>query len=168
MYLSETFKKHDTKKLILLLAILMTIVSVNLVWGVPADSITVKAKHVEVESNSIYQVYFSIDQEIPPKAIIVVTFPESFDLSGVSIAGSTTINGGFGISVDNSKVIIKRSGLGKTVKPNEKVDVKFANVKNPNTADDNYKIKVEIKNENETTIIEKEETIKIVSLPQNK
>ena len=162
MYLNETYKNFGTGKFIFLVTVFSFLISFNAVKGIAADSIIVKAKHSDVEASSIYEIYFSIAQEIPQKAVIVVTFPENFDLAGVIIAGSTTINGGFEVTVDGSKVLLKRSGLGRIIKPYEKVDVKFANVKNPSEPADDYKIKVELKNESEITIIEKVETFKIV------
>lgn len=160
MYLYETYKSYNASKYIIIITILL---SSNLLFGLPADSIIVNAIHSEIKATSIYEIDFSIGQEISPKAVIVVTFPENFDLSGVLIAGSTTMNGGFELSVEKTKVILKRSGLGRTIKPNEKVDVKFANIRNPAKPADNYKIKVEIKDDNNRTIIEKEKNIKIIS-----
>lgn len=166
MYLSETNNKGETEKFILLFTFLTLFISVNIVWGVPTDTVKVIAKNTDIAANSIYEVYFSIAQEIPPKAIIVITFPESFDLSGVKVAGSTTINGGFEVYVEDLKVILQRSGLGRIIKPYEKVNVRFANVRNPSNPNENYKINVKIKNENEITILEKEEAMKIISQSQ--
>lgn len=130
----------------------------------PADSVQVIAKHAEADANSIYQIRFSVARPIPPKAIIRVTFPAEFDLSEVLIAGSTTINGGFELLVDKQVVTLKRSGLGRTIPANEAVDVKFAIVKNPRRAADDYRIAVEILDEAEKTIIKKDEQQRI--LPQ--
>jgi len=162
MYLNETYKNFGTGNFIFLITVFSFLISFNTVQGMPVDSIIVKAKHIDVEANSIYEVYFSIAQEISQKAVIVVTFPDNFNLAGVIIAGSTTVNGGFKVTVDGSKVLLRRSGLGRIIKPHEKVDVKFANVKNPSEPADDYEIKVEVKNESEITIIEKVKTFKIV------
>ena len=166
MSLFETYKNHETEKIIFLFTFLMSLIFWSLARGVPSDSVVINAKNNKVEATSIYEVYFSIAQEIPPNALIIVTFPKGFNLSGVLIAGSTTFNGGFKVTVNDSKVIMKRSGLGRTIKPFEKVDVKFANIRNPIIPADNYKIEIKIKNEKEITIIEKVETIKIVPLSQ--
>jgi len=80
------------------------------------------------------------------------------------IAGSTTINGGFYLSVEKQVVIIKRSGLGREIPANEKVDVKFAIVKNPREPRDGYEIVVEILDETEKSIVKQEKLQKV--LPQ--
>ncbi|RKY90591.1 hypothetical protein DRQ15_07065 [candidate division KSB1 bacterium] len=64
-------------------------------------------------------------------------------MSRVKLAGSSTINGGFKVSVDGQRVAIKRSGLGRPILPGENVEVKFANVRNP-VAEGEYVITVEI------------------------
>lgn len=131
--------------------------------GMPKDTIMVHSRNISVEANSLYEVIFSLDKEIPKNATIIITFPDEFDLSQVSIAGSITINGGFKLSVQNSKVFLKRSGLGRIIKPHEKVNVKFANVKNPDNPSDGYEIKIEIQNDNNTTIVQEDSKIKIIS-----
>ena len=162
MYLFETCKDFDTKRSIFLLTFMIVLMSSNLVWALPADSITIKPRHANVNASSIYEITFSIGQEISSNAKIIITFPDAFNLSDVLIAGSTTINGGFKVMVESSKVILQRSGLGRTIAPNEKVNVKFANIRNPSEPADNYKIIVEIIDEKNITIINKEEIIKII------
>jgi len=162
MYLNETLKNVETKKFTYVF-FFINFFLIHVVSGFSADSVLVKAKNNEADVKSIYEVQFSISQAIPSEAEMIVTFPEYFDLSEVLLAGSTTINGGFDLKVEAPKVIITRSGLGRIIEPNEKVDIKFANVRNPSKPADNYKIKVEIKNDLQGTIIEKEDTIKINS-----
>jgi len=161
MYLFETY--NDFKTIICRWLIVLLIIFSGTSLVLAADEIDLKPQHVEVEKNSIYELFFSIEKEISPKAIVTIEFPTNFDLSGVLIAGSATINGGFSLSVEQNKVVIKRSGLGRTIKPNEKVDIKFANVRNPATAADDYRIKINIKNDENITIIDKENNLKIVS-----
>jgi len=145
MCLIETYKKLETIAMILLLFV---VIFLNNVFALPIDTVIVKPKDTSPGKNSIYEIYFSIENEISEKAIIVITFPDSFDLSGLVIVGSTTISGGFDFTVKDAQITIKRSGLGRKIKPHEKVNVKFANVKNPTLPSDNYQIKVEIKNNN--------------------
>ena len=78
------------------------------------------------------------------------------------IAGSTTINGGFVINVDQQVVTMRRSGLGREIPANEKVDIKFAIVKNPKQASDNYDIKVEILGEDGKSILKEDKKQKII------
>jgi hypothetical protein len=166
MYPYETYKKNDTRgKYLFVLMLLMglTFFTGNSVMAVPADTIEVVAKHPESGKSSIYQINFVISKPIPPKAIIRVIFPAEFDLSDLMIAGSTTINGGFDLEVDRQMVIMKRSGLGREISANEKVDVKFAIVKNPNQPGDNYKIEIEILDNEEINIIKQQKVQKILS-----
>ena len=57
---------------------------------------------------------------------------------------------------------MKRSGLGKDIPVNEKVDVKFAIVKNPDQPADNYKIVIEILGNDEINILKRETSQKIL------
>jgi len=166
MYLSETHKKNETggKYLFVIMLIIGLIISKSdSIMAVPADTIDVIAKHTEIAKSSVYQINFIVSKPIPVKAIIRVIFPDEFDLSDLMIAGSTTINGGFDLIVDKQVVTMKRSGLGREIPANEKVDVKFAIVKNPNQPADNYKIIVEILDNEEKSILKRETLQKIYS-----
>ncbi|MBC8184256.1 hypothetical protein H8E88_24440 [candidate division KSB1 bacterium] len=165
MYLYETFKRSDTR--IIKRFFITLILSINIVFGTstfaaPEDTVTVEVKNPRAEARSIYQINFLISKPISHKAIIRVRFPIEFDLSKLLVAGSNTINGGFEMTVENDVVTIKRSGLGREIKANEKVDVKFAIVKNPIKADDNYSVQVEVFDDNNDSIIQKQETVKIL------
>ena len=111
--------------------------------GATIDSLSVKPVNPEAEAITIYEVSFVLSDTLPSDAVIMVTFPDGFDLSRVKLAGSSTINGGFKVSVDGQRVAIKRSGLGRPILPGENVEVKFANVRNP-VAEGEYVITVEI------------------------
>jgi len=112
--------------------------------GATIDSLSVKPVNPEAEAITIYEVInFVLSDTLPSDAVITVTFPDGFDLSRVKLAGSSTINGGFKVSVDGQRVAIKRSGLGRPILPGENVEVKFANVRNP-VAEGEYVITVEI------------------------
>ena len=165
MYLIETYKKSIFRfKFFLFLNLIfgLTITANNLIAVVPADTIEVVAKHPEISKSAIYQINFIVSKPIPPKAIIRVSFPAGFDLSDLMIAGSTTINGGFILTVDGQVVTMKRSGLGREIPANEKVDIKFAIVKNPDQPADNYSIPVEILDEDNKTIVKEEKKQKIL------
>lgn len=167
MYPSETYTSSNKKGKYLFILILMftIIISTNyFALSVPADTIEVIAKYPETGKNSIYQINFIVSKAIHPRAGFRVTFSDGFDLSDLLIAGSTTINGGFDLSVEKQVVIIKRSGLGREIPANEKVDIKFAIVKNPREPRDDYKIVVEILDETEKSIVKQEKLLKV--LPQ--
>ena len=165
MYLYETYKNtFRESKYALSLAILVGLIlfAGNSVSALPADTVEVIARHPESGDRSTYQINFEISKPIPAKAIIRITFPDEFDLSDLIIAGSTTINGGFDLSVKNQVVTMKRSGLGKEIPANNKVDVKFAIVKNPDQPADNYKILIEILDNGELNILKRETSQKIL------
>ncbi len=164
MYLLETLKVTDTKRIrggivcVMFVLILLPVFA----FSQQNEKLEVLAKNPEVEAASIYQIVFSIDEPIPQNAEIRVTFPEQFDLSELSVAGSNTINGGFDVEVSNQNVKLTRSGLGREINPNEEVDVKFAIVKNPTEPNDQYLIEVEVVVEEQESIFKKESQIKIV------
>jgi hypothetical protein len=161
MYPFETQKINDTRNMFVVLAFLFGFLVLGSGICFAANTIALEAIHPQTNERSIYVVNISLDQEILPTAKILVTFPANFDLTEVIIAGSTTINGGFELLKEKSTVILKRSGLGRVIKHGEKVDVKFANVRNPSTPADNYTIKVEIQNTLEAKAIGKECRMKI-------
>ncbi|MBD3290801.1 hypothetical protein GF337_18485, partial [candidate division KSB1 bacterium] len=97
MYLHETLRYFKT----ILLVIILIFTSVYMASAFPADTIKVNARNGEAGGKSIYELYFSVSQQITPNATITVKFPEGFDLSDVAIASSTTINGGFQVAVSN-------------------------------------------------------------------
>ena len=161
MYLFETLISSDTKFLkVFLILFLLSCTMANVSFALPADTIKVVARHPEAEAASLYQINFRVAKTISPQAVIQVRFPSEFDLSDLSIAGSSTINGGFELEVKNQLLILTRSGLGREITPNEKVDVKFAIVKNPAKANENYSIEIEIFNDKKESILKKQETIK--------
>ena len=164
MYLYETIENTDTKNyksLIIILILLVNFVVVNTMLAIPEDTIKVAVKNPEANAPSIYQINFQISKPISQKAVIKIKFPLSFDLSGLLVAGSSSIKGGFEMTVENQSAILKRTGLGKEIKPNEEVDVKIAIVINPEEAGENYLIQIEVFDDNNERIIQKLESIKI-------
>jgi len=163
MYLNETFKKNETKLLVLLVSFLIFFSLFTFdIYSLPQDSIKVIAKSPEAEAASIYQIEFRLSKPLSPKGVIQIKFPKGFDLSNLQVAGSSTINGGFDLKVEDQTVILKRSGLGRLIKANEKADVKFAIVKNPSTPEKEYELEIEILNENNLSLIKNREKIKIM------
>jgi hypothetical protein len=165
MSLCETLKTSDTR--IIKLFYISIIFLSNIIFGTgilaaTEDTIKVLVKTPQAEARSIYQINFAISKPISPKAIIRVTFPEEFNLSKLLVVGSNTINGGFEMKVDDRIVTIKRSGLGREIKANENVDIKFAIVKNPIRADNNYSVGIEVFNDSNQRIFQKQEMVKIL------
>ncbi|RMD89468.1 MAG: hypothetical protein D6813_10630 [Calditrichaeota bacterium] len=115
-------------------------------FAATADSVKIHPLQPQAESVSIYEISFVTTEELQPKAQIVVIFPAEFDLSKVKIANSFTINGGFNVEVQGNRVVLKRTGQGDTIPAGKKVEVLFANVKNP--PDRSYSVEVGIVNEN--------------------
>ncbi|MBN2008657.1 hypothetical protein JW960_04835 [candidate division KSB1 bacterium] len=159
MYLFETWRRNNTKPMFL--AGLLWLIFTQFGYALPPDTVQITPESTEAGQSSIYQIQFSLEQEILPNAAIIVNFPAAFDLSGVLIAGSATINGGFQVTVNGTTVTIKRSGLGKTIKANQKVDVRFANVKNPTTPAASYAVQVQVQNGNNVKIVDKTQAVRI-------
>ena len=99
----------------------------------------------------IYTINFTTTDTLPPDGKIVVTFTSSgFDLSGVMIASSDSINGGFSVSTTSTTVTITRDATGDTTLPGS-LDISFANVVNHTNAD-SYSVHVETRKSDNTTI----------------
>jgi len=124
--------------------------------GATIDSLSVKPVNPEAEAITIYEVNFVLSDTLPSDAVITVTFPDGFDLSRVKLAGSSTINGGFKVSVEDSVVTITRTGLGREIPPGQKVEIKFGNVKNPTVPKVGYPISTSIWNRSGKRIAEEQ------------
>lgn len=156
MYLDETERRKFLAMYFYFgLTILTAVIAIPLtpLWTAPADSVEIVAKHPEIKNSSIYQINFVVDKPIPPKAVFRIVFPIGFNLSDLMIAGSTTINGGFLLQVDGQVVTIRRSGLGKEIPANQRVDLKFGIVRNPSEPADDYEIQVELLDESEKPLL---------------
>lgn len=149
------------KMLSIIIVIAFTILLIsNVIYG--QNELQLKPMFPEAGKVTIYELKFNPPDSLDAKAQLKIVFPKVFDLSKVKMAGSSTINGGFQVDVVDSTVILKRTGLGQTLLPGEKVDVKFANVVNPLTPDEMYEVKVEIWNNNQK-LIDKSIDVKILA-----
>lgn len=158
MSLSETIQGVETKlsaliALIFALLFSSTASAQNLLSLYPKDS--------SKSALTIYVLEFSLEQSVPSDASFSFTFSEGFDVSLVEVAGSSNINGGFKLSVKDNQVIIDRTGLGDALPAGEKANLKFALVKNPDAAGENYSATVKISAPDVGTIITKTIQIKI-------
>ncbi len=158
MYLFETQNGRHTIGFSVL--VLMWTIFIHSTVSIAANTISVKPENATAGGTSIYHLEFQLDQPLSPQATIIVSFPAGFHLNGVLIAGSATINGGFRVKVNNLDVEIQRSGLGRTIRAGEKVDLRFANVVNPEATDRNYEVRVRIR-DNNTVIANKISNVQI-------
>ncbi|MCG8607198.1 hypothetical protein MJD09_19715 [bacterium] len=107
------------------------------------DSLSVTPSSSEAGEFAIYTLTFVTTDTLRPDGQVTVTFPPNMDLSGVKMAGSSTINGGFNVTRLGQKVVLTRSGLGRSIMPGEKATIKFAVVKNPIEAGVSLPVQVE-------------------------
>lgn len=169
MYLCETLKSSGKKKMRLVLSTMVILANFHFLKAAlptPEDSLLLVAKNPEAKASSIYQIDFEMSKAISPRASIHVKLPEAFDLSSLLVVGSNTINGGFEMMIKDRTITLQRSGLGREIKPNEKVDVKFAIIKNPTNPGDNYLIEIEVFDDSNKSIIHKQESLKILPIKE--
>ena len=160
MSLNGTFKANDTKfATLVLVAMLATSLLVSNSYG--ENSINFFPKDATTEALTIYILEFSLEQPIPANANFRFTFPAEFDLAMVEIAGSSSINGGFEVSVKENQVQIARSGLGDEVPAGKKTDLKFALVKNPTEKKDDYPVTITILGADDSILLETVVNVKI-------
>ena len=107
------------------------------------DSLTVRPSSLEAGKASIYELSFVTTDTLNANGQISITFPQGMDLSDLKIASSITINGGFKVRVEGQKVFLTRTGLGRVILPNEKVDIKFGIVRNPIQIDRPFSFQIE-------------------------
>ncbi len=107
------------------------------------DSLTVTPSSLEAGKASIYELSFVTTDTLNADGQISVTFPQGIDLSDLKIASSITINGGFKVRVEDQKVFLTRTGLGRVILPNEKVSIKFGIVKNPVAVERPFSFQIE-------------------------
>ncbi|RKY90590.1 hypothetical protein DRQ15_07060, partial [candidate division KSB1 bacterium] len=104
-------------------------------------------------ATTLYEIDFttaSTDTLFPDGKIFVIFDSSGFDLSGVSIASSSKIHGGFLVTTNSDTVKITRDGTGDTLLAGS-WDISFANVVN-NTSTGNYTVTVEIR-KNDNTLV---------------
>lgn len=126
-----------------------TLCSLVIMLLVPApssaqDAMTIKALRAAPRQASIYDVSFSTSEVLAADAEIRLTFPTSYDLGGLEIAGSTAINGGLSLTRDGQRVTIRRSGLGTAVPQGQKVSLQLGLIKNPSTFANAEQVRIEV------------------------
>ena len=88
---------------------------------------------------TLYTLSFTAPDTVPPDGVLHLNFPQAFSLAQVSLAGSSTMNGGFAVEVNGRELRIRRGGEGQPVPQGTAVDVKFSLVKNP-AAEGDYSV----------------------------
>ena len=127
----------------------LTIILFMLIFAVNAvsqeiDSVSIAPLNPKVGTYTLYQVSFVYQDSISANDRFSLVFPEAFDLSRVTLAGSKSMNGGFTVSVRDSVLEIRRNGEGRIISPGEQVDLLFSVVKNPLNAANNYIIQFRV------------------------
>ncbi len=148
MIQSEIFSTVELKKKVLLLSLcLFQIVAARGLFAqsVPGNSVEVITLNSEAGAGSLYTLNFTLPDTLQPNAVLEIEFPPGFDLSKVNLAGSTSINGGFKVSVQGQTIKVSRKGKGGVKYPGDKVDLKFSTVINSSNSDDQYPILVNLK-----------------------
>jgi len=108
------------------------------------EGLAVKALRAAPRQASIYEITFSTSDVLAVDAEVRMTFPAAYDLSGLEIVGSTSINGGLTFSRDGQRVIVKRTGLGAVVPSGQKVGLQLGLIKNPSTFANAEPVRIEV------------------------
>ncbi|MBN2417576.1 hypothetical protein JXO52_17195 [bacterium] len=79
--------------------------------------------------SGIHTISFTTSHAIPADGRIIVIYPSGFDVSNVSIASSTTINGTLTVTKSGNTITVIRSGGTATIEGANEI-IKLANVRN--------------------------------------
>ncbi|OQX86468.1 hypothetical protein B6D60_06295 [candidate division KSB1 bacterium 4484_87] len=161
MSLSETLKMHETR--LTKLFFLMIVFFLMAAWqnSQAQDKVVLQPKDSTQKAMTIYYLKFSLEKPLPADAVFVFLFDDAFDLSNAEVAGSSTINGGFALKKDGQKLMISRTGIGDTLPPNKKAELKFALIKNPDNPGNNFAVDVEIDGGDAGVLLKKSVTVSI-------
>jgi hypothetical protein len=108
------------------------------------EPMAIKALRAAPRQASIYEISFSTTEALAVDAEIRVVFPAAYDLSGLEIAGSTTINGGLTMTRDGQRVVVKRTGLGTVVPSGQRVSLQLGLIRNPSSFAAAEQVRVEV------------------------
>ncbi len=110
-----------------------------------AQEFSMKALSAEPSKPSVYEITFTTSASLSPAAEFVFDFPAEFDLSQLQIAGSPEINGGFTLSRDKQKVLVKRSGLGRAIASGTVVRLRLGAIINPKNFSSSREVALQIR-----------------------
>ena len=108
------------------------------------DSLTVKALRAAPGKPSLYEVSFVTADSLAANALIVISFPKTFNLSQLEIAGSSTINGGFTLTRRGQEVQVRRTGLGAKISPGKRVSLQLGLIGNPASFSAAHQVRVQL------------------------
>ncbi len=131
----------------------MLLISPALLFG--QNTLSVIPGNATPGKRSLYSLAFTLPDSLPSDGAMSVVFPAGFDLSGVKIAASNAIKGGFTTRVEGNEIILVRNGLGETLKSGQKVDLKLAVVRNAKTAAGPFTLQVLMQHEQGKTLLAK-------------
>lgn len=106
---------------------------------------SLRALRAEPGKPSLYDLRFTTVDALDPLAEMVFEFPAELDLSLLQVASSTSINGGFKIFREGNVVRIRRTGLGETILPGQKVELKLGLITSPSSLAGNLEITFELR-----------------------
>lgn len=115
------------------------------------EKMTIKALRAAPRLASLYEISFVTSEALALDAEIRITFPASYDLGELDIAGSTTINGGLTLTRDGQRAIVKRTGLGTVVPRGQKVSLQLGLIKNPPIFANAEPVRIEVLHSQKTT-----------------
>ncbi len=95
------------------------------------DSLSIEPLDKIPGKRSIYVMTFSLREPLLANAQFQIEFRPDFDLSGVLLAGSNTINGGIQSRVENQVLFLSRTGQGAVLPAGTIYEISFANIRNP-------------------------------------
>ncbi len=108
------------------------------------DSLTVKALRAAPGKPTLYEVSFVTTDSLAANALITISFPKTFDLSQLEIAGSSTINGGFTLTRNGQEVQVRRTGLGVPIAPGKRVSLQLGLIGNPSSFSASHQVRVQL------------------------
>ena len=104
------------------------------------NTLAVKPENATPGAASLYQFEFALPDSLPRLGAVSLRFPVSIDVSGVTVAASSTIKGGLQVSVQDNEVLVTRRGEGGALRAGSKVDLFLSVIKNPPDTASNLKL----------------------------
>ncbi|NUO80130.1 hypothetical protein HUU05_08640 [candidate division KSB1 bacterium] len=106
---------------------------------------TIRALRAEPGKASLYDIHFTTRDTLDPLAEMTFEFSRDLDLSLLELASSTSINGGFKIFREGNLVRVRRTGLGETIPPGKKVELKLGLITSPQNLSANHEVAFELR-----------------------
>jgi|GEM_PF-3747804 hypothetical protein len=123
----------------------------GLLWAQQPVPATLEPLVNKAGSGTLFTFEIQAPVPVPGNAVFELTFPAGFDLSRVTLAGSSVMKGGFRVDVAGQTVRIRRTGEGPAVAAGRRIDLKFSLVKNP-PAGGTYTVRWAVRNRAGNTI----------------